>query len=76
MGEQKLALIELTNDELLAVAGGDIAGIVQSINQSAAVVQWGGDVGSFFGGATETLTGAISQIAENYNSGDVRITVR
>ena len=74
MGKQKLALIELTNDELLAVAGGDIAGVVQSIDQSAAIVQQGGSV---FGAGLviETLVAAITQVATNVNTGSVDVSV-
>jgi len=86
MTEQILAPIELNDDELLAVSGGRIAvGVAQSIYQSAAVVQYGGDL-SIGGGNgatavtgnltfTETFTGTVTQNATNTNNGSVTATV-
>ena len=69
-------LIELNEDELLAVSGGGgltIAGIVQNISQTAAIVQYGGSAGALLGSVDfdQTLTATISQSAANVNSGDV-----
>jgi hypothetical protein len=88
MSEQRLALIELSDDELLAVSGGRscvAAGVAQSIEQSAAVVQQGGSVRIGGGnGATsvsgnltvvETFVAAITQVATNVNTGNVNVTV-
>ena len=83
---QMLAPIELNDDELLAVSGGRIAlGVAQAISQSAAVLQYGGDLSIGGGnGATavtgnltfsETFTGTITQTATNTNSGAVNATV-
>jgi hypothetical protein len=80
-----LAPIELNDDELLAVAGGDATlvavGISQSITQAAAVIQNGGFVlvgggngaTTFTGNLTfsETFNGTITQAAANVNSGSV-----
>jgi hypothetical protein len=71
-------LIELNDDELLAVSGGGpitIAGIVQSIDQSAAIVQYGGSAGALLGSVDfdQTLTATIDQSAANVNSGDVSV---
>jgi hypothetical protein len=69
-------LIELNEDELLAVSGsGTVAGIVQNNYQAAAIVQDGGYAGgvdvtfSF----TQTLSGTITQAASNVNSGSVSV---
>jgi hypothetical protein len=72
-------LIELNDDELLAVSGGGhsitVAGIVQSIDQSAAIVQYGGSAVAIFGDVSfdQTLTATIDQAAANVNSGDVSV---
>ena len=76
MDKQMLAPIELTDDQFLAVSGGQttVAGIVQAIQQEAVVVQQGGSV---VGGGTviETFVAAITQVATNVNTGDVNINV-
>ena len=67
-------LIELNDDDLLAVSGGGtIAGIVQNIYQAAAIVQSGGDAVALGGSVsfTQTLTGTIDQSAANVNSGSI-----
>src|SRR5512132_826737 len=81
------APIELNDDELLAVSGGDavFVGIAQSIEQSAAVVQSGGSLGigggngatSFSGNLSfsQTFAASISQSATNTNNGSVTATV-
>jgi hypothetical protein len=70
-------LIELNDDELLAVSGGGltVAGIVQSIDQSAAILQHGGSALAIFGGVDfdQTLTATIEQAAANVNSGSVSV---
>jgi hypothetical protein len=69
-------LIELNDDELLAVSGGlTIAGIVQSIDQSAAILQYGGDAVALGGSVSfdQTLTATIDQAAANVNSGSVSV---
>jgi hypothetical protein len=80
-----LAPIELNDDELLAVSGGVAVGISQRVDQSAAVLQYGGSVGIGGGnGATaftgnlsfsQTFSGSVSQTATNTNSGNVNGTV-
>ncbi len=85
---QQSAPIELNDDELLAVSGGVTVvavGIAQSIEQAAAIEQFGGSV--HIGGGngattvtgnlsfTETFTGTITQSAANVNSGSVTGTV-
>jgi hypothetical protein len=88
MTEQIPTLTELSDDELLAVSGGRssvAAGVAQSIEQSAAVVQQGGSVRvgggngatSFSGNLTvvETFVAAITQVATNVNTGNVNVTV-
>ncbi len=92
MSEQMLAPIELSDDELLAVSGGVgessthvAAGIAQTIQQEAAVVQSGGSVGigggngstSFSGNliVVETFVAAITQVATNVNTGNVNVNV-
>ena len=81
-----LAPIELNDDELLAVSGGFVAvGILQSIQQGAAVVQGGGSLGIGGGnGATsvsgnltfsQTFSASITQSATNTNNGNVNGTV-
>ena len=87
MTEQILTPIELNDDELLAVSGGaNVAvGVAQSIDQAAAVLQYGGSL-SIGGGNgatavsgnltfTESFTGTIRQTATNTNSGSVNGTV-
>ncbi len=88
MTEQILTPIELNNDELLAVSGGVTVvavGVLQAIQQDAAIIQAGGDL-SIGGGngattfsgtliATQTFNGTISQAAANVNSGSVTSTV-
>jgi hypothetical protein len=76
MDEQMLAPIELTDDELLAVSGGQttVAGVVQAIQQEAVVVQQGGSVVSG-GTVIETFVAAITQVATNVNTGDVNVDV-
>jgi hypothetical protein len=72
-------LIELNDDELLAVSGGStVAGIVQNIYQAAAIVQYGGYAGVAGGSVsfTQTLSGTITQAASNVNMGDVSVGIR
>ncbi len=81
---QQTAPIELNDDELLAVSGGVTVvavGVLQAIDQGAAVEQVGGSVSIGGGnGATtftgnlsfsETFNGHITQTATNTNSGSV-----
>ena len=88
MSEQILALIELNDDEILAVSGGRssvFAGVAQAIQQDAAVIQKGGSVSigggngatAFSGNLTvvETFVAAITQVATNVNTGNVNVTV-
>ncbi len=92
MTEQILAPIELSDDELLAVSGGvgesstNVAvGVLQAIQQDAAVLQYGGSVSigggngstSFSGNLsfTESFSGTITQSASNVNNGSVTATV-
>ncbi len=85
---QQTAPIQLNDDELLAVSGGVTVvavGVLQAIDQGAAVEQVGGSV-SIGGGngattfsgtltATQTFNGHITQTATNTNSGSVTATV-
>jgi hypothetical protein len=69
-------LVELNDDELLAVSGGlTIAGIVQNISQTAAILQYGGSAVAIWGTVDfdQTLTATIDQAAANVNSGDVSV---
>ena len=89
MTEHTLAPIELTDDELLAVAGGRAsahahASISQRISQSVGVVQLGGDVSIGGLGSTTvtnstfsetfTATTTTTQTATNTNTGSVTAT--
>jgi hypothetical protein len=89
MTEQTLAPIELTDDELLAVAGGVAvarahSAIVQVIGQSVGVAQLGGDVSVGGVGVTTvsnssftetfTATTTTTQTATNSNTGSATST--
>jgi hypothetical protein len=89
MTEQTLAPIELTDDELLAVAGGVAvarahSAIVQVISQAVGVAQIGGDVSVGGTGATSVTNATFSetfsatttttQSATNSNSGSATST--
>ena len=83
------ALIELNDDELLAVSGGVgpvvVVGIAQAIHQDAAILQYGGSLGIGGGNGatsvsgnlsfTQTFNGSITQTATNTNSGSVTAVV-
>jgi hypothetical protein len=85
-----LAPIELTDAELDAVSGGRgltsvAAGVSQRIDQRVQLAQIGGDLNIGGGnGATsgagivtviETFVAAITQVANNINTGNVTVTV-
>jgi hypothetical protein len=83
------ALIELNDDELLAVSGGVgpvvVVGIAQLIGQSAAIIQQGGSLGIGGGNGATSVSGnlsfsqsfsaSVTQTATNANNGSVTAVV-